>query len=242
MSRALLLFPLLLLSCRSEATTEPTSRAAPLATSAPVPSASASAVPTADTKDQTYAKHTAAALVSECIERTWFGYLCNNAYGAAAERFPADAQTIQSLMRLAVRVGAGKPLGGEAEVSSGCEVEKGKGDAYACLYVADGNKTPRGEAAHRLACKGAPPEGQVPIAGGSAACDGDKPIVIKPLPAAEAEQVKRCFACGNSKETSQRDLTKLASAKACQAVRKHVPEKEAKFIERSIEPLCPKGS
>src|SRR5262245_37361846 len=230
MSRALWFVPLFLFACRSESTTEPTSRAAPLASAAPVPSASASAAPAADTKDQTYTKHSAAALVSECIERTWFGYLCNNAYGAAAERFPADAATIQSLMRLGVRVGAGNPLGGEAEVSSGCQVEKGEGDAYSCLYVADGNATPRGKAAHLLACKGAPSAGQVPIAGGTAACEGDKPIVIKPLPAAEAEQVKRCFACGNSKETSQRDLTKLASAKACQAVRKHVPDKEAKFI------------
>lgn len=181
-------------------------------------------------------------MISECIERTWFGYLCNNAYGAAVERFPADATTIQSLMRLAVRVGAGKPLGGEAEVVSGCQVEKGEGDAYSCLYLADGNKTPQGKAAHILACKGAPAAGQVPIAGGSAACEGDKPIVIKPLPAAEAELVKRCFACGNSKETSQRDLSKLASAKACQSVRKRVSDSDAKFIERSIEPLCPKGS
>lgn len=181
-------------------------------------------------------------MISECIERTSFGYICNNAYRVAAERFPADATTIQALMRLAARVGAGKPLGGEGEVVSACQVEKGEGNAYSCLYLAEGNTTDRGKAAHALACKGAPPEGQVPVAGGTAACEGDRPILLHPLPAAEADLVKRCFACGSSKEISQRDLTKLASAKACKTVMKHVPENEAKFIERSIQPLCPKGS
>jgi hypothetical protein len=239
MTRLLWLIPLVLCSCRSDPTTEPTSRPAPSAV--PVPVASASAATEAG-PDQTYAKHTAPAFVAECIERTWFGYLCNNAYAAVPQRFPAEAATIQALMRLGARVGAGKPLGGEGEVVSGCQVEKGQGDAYSCLYLAEGNTTDRGKAAHVLACKGAPPEGQVPVAGGTAACEGDKPILLHALPAAEGELVKRCFACGNSKETSQRDLSKLASAKACKTVMKHVPEKEAKFIERSIQPLCPKGS
>jgi hypothetical protein len=234
MRRAFWLLPLFLIGCRSESTTEPIATARATASAAPLARPSASAAgPVA--KDQSYAKHSAAALVSECIERSWFGYLCNNAYAAAAERFPGEAETIQSLMRLAVRVGAGKPLGGEGEVVSACQVEKGEGAAYPCLYLADGDTTPRGKAAHALACKGSPPEGQVPVA-------GDKPIVIKPLPQAEADLVKRCFACGNIKEVSNRDLSKLASAKACRAVMKRVSEREAKFITSSIEPLCPKGS
>lgn len=145
-------------------------------------------------------------------------------------------------MRLAVRVDAGKPLGGEAEVTSFCLPEKGEGGAYACLYLAEGNTSPRGKAAHALACKGAPPEGQVPIAGGSAACDGDKPVRILALPKAEALEVKRCLACGHDPSLSMRELSGLASAKACAALRKRLGAAEAAFVDKSIAPLCPPGS
>jgi hypothetical protein len=243
--------------CRSSSTSETSSSAAAPAeprsaasaassatTSAADAGASASASASSEPEDTTYAKHSAAALVAECIERRSFGYLCNNAYPEAARRFPADAAAIQTLMRLAVRVDAGKPYGGEGEVKSFCQPDKGEGGAYACLYVADGNTTREGKAAHALACKGAPPEGQLPIAGGTAACDGDKPVQIAPLPRGEADQVRRCFACGDPKNVSHRDglLTDMASAKACVALRKRLGAREATFIEQSIEPLCPAGS
>jgi hypothetical protein len=210
---------------------------APPAASAAPPESEPAAAPKGD-----FADHSAAALISECIERTWLGYTCNNAYAAAPKLFAADAPTIQTLMKLAVRAGAGKPLGGEAEVVSACNVEKGEGDAYPCLYLAEGNRTAEQKKAHALACKGAPAEGQVPVAGGTAACDGDKPIQIVPLPKREADDVKRCLACGHDPKVSNRDLKGLASAKACAAVRKRLAAREATYVEKTIEPLCPKGS
>jgi len=190
-----------------------------------------------------FASYSGAALICECIERHWLGYTCNNAYLAVEKLFPDDATTIRALMKLAVRVDAGEPYGGEAEVTHGCNLETKEGAAYPCLYTADGDPTPRGKAAHALACKGAPPEGQVPIAGGSLACDGDRPVRIAPLPKREADDVRRCFACGYDPKLSPRDLSDIPkSAKACTAVAKRASRTEASFIEKSIAPLCPSGS
>jgi len=242
-----------LCSCRSPSsatsTGTPGSASSPiLVASAPpaeepaasTPVASASAAPV---EYDEFAKYSAGALVAECIQRTWHGYTCNNAYAAAARRFPADVDVIRALMRLAVRVDAGHPLGGEAEVVSFCQPEKGEGGAYACLYLADGNQDPAGKVAHKFACKGAPPEGQVPIAGGTAACDGDSPVHITALPKEEANAVERCLACGFDPAVSSRgELLVKASAKACVAMRKRLSASEAAFVQKEIEPHCPSGS
>ena len=244
-NRLVLVLPAVLCTCRSPSST---SSVASTTNAAPVPSATASASApasaSASVEDTTYAKHQPATLIAECIARSFFGYTCNNAYPAAKERFPADAEAIHTLMKLAVRVGAGDPLGGEGEVTSGCDVKAGDGSAYPCLYLAEvEGKTAAGKAAHALACKGAPPEGQLPVAGGTAACDGDRPVHVAPLPKAEAEEVKRCFACGFDPSIMQSQQAPAApSAKACAALRKRSSAREAALIERAIEPLCPKGS
>jgi hypothetical protein len=241
-------------SC-SKPTASPTPPTSSTALEAPAarPSASATAAPAASSalpdagadaaaSEDSFAAYDAPALLYECISRERFGYTCTNAYGAVAQKFPADAAVVQSLMRLAVRIGAGKPLGGEAEVTDYCVPEKGEGDAYSCLYLAEADSSPRGRAAHALACKKGEPEAEVPVAGGSAACAGGKPVRITALPKAEAADVKACFACGRDPAVSWSDLSDIASAKACARLEKRLRPAEAAFVERSIAGRCAKGS
>ena len=228
----------------STTATTATVEAMPASTSAAAPASSGSAVSAEPAEPDMFATHSAARMATECINRTWLPSTCNHAYAAVKDKFPKDAETIQALMRLAVRADAGALQEGGAEVASNCIPEKGDGGiGYACLYVADHDKSAKGKAAHKLACKGAPLLGQVPTPGGTAACDGDKPVTIKPLQKKEADEARGCFACGHDAQADQRNaLPAMRSAKACVALRKRLDATQAAFVEKSIEPLCPQGS
>jgi hypothetical protein len=190
-----------------------------------------------------YAKHDRAALVAECSARM-FGYLCNNAYACAKERFPSETTEIRALMLLSTRADANELNGGEGEVTEGCNPETGDGNAYSCLYLAEvEGASARGMAAHKLACKGNPPEGQVPVYGGRRACENGLPIRIQPLPKKEADDVHQCVGCGYRSGTSSiYDPVHTPSAAACARLRGRLPKPQADFVQRYLEPNCPQGS